>query len=130
MVYSAVLVRHLDGCRFFWPFLTTPSQLATGQFLFDSSRMYDQAERLFQQSRQLAEAASLVPSSKKRAVDASGPNGAEVIAAAADSAPRSLSPEELVPLGTNYPQLFDIFGEALFPFLTHRKDDLASTLFV
>eukprot|EP01122_Echinamoeba_exundans_P003285 TRINITY_DN1340_c0_g1_i2.p1 TRINITY_DN1340_c0_g1~~TRINITY_DN1340_c0_g1_i2.p1 ORF type:complete len:502 (-),score=73.97 TRINITY_DN1340_c0_g1_i2:300-1805(-) len=104
--------------------------LAAGQFLFDSSRMYDQAERLFQQSRQIAEAASMVPTAKKRAVDASGPNGAEVIAAAADSTPRSLSPEELVPLGTNYPQLFGIFGEALFPFLTHRKDDLASALFV
>jgi hypothetical protein len=29
----------------------------------------------------------------------------------------------LVPLGTFYPQLFDIFGESVFPYLVRRTDD-------
>lgn len=102
--------------------------------MFDSSRMFDQSERLIESSRQLASAAGMAPKAKKRAVESATQtaNGAsaEVVAAAAEGSTRALKPDDLVPLGTNYNQLFELFGESLFPFLTHRKDDYPSTLFV
>lgn len=103
--------------------------------MFDSSRMYDQAERLFAQSRQFSSsAAAIFGPKKKRAIEGSSSQGksnaAEAVPVAVEQQPAPLNPEELVPLGSNYPLLFDIFGESLFPFLTHRKDDFASTLFV
>jgi len=37
---------------------------------------------------------------------------------------------DLVPLGNYYTMLYDTFGESVFTFLTHRKDDFASNLTV
>lgn len=91
---------------------------AAGQFLLDSAKTYAQSERL------LIEASS--HSLKRPSKLAKGGDGRPQ--QALHGSLRAIELDDLVPMSSHYSHLYDLFGDAVFPYITRRADDIATSV--